>query len=145
MNNGKMTDLRAIRAGCSPTNLAIRVPVPVIVNLQCTMEKIPRRFVQFKELEWDQEESKSKRGYNLRKNANLSQNKLIELERAKIETQQLRSQVIGFADFLCGDIISNILRQNIVSIPILSSLDCICKHVAMENRKDPNVIIQTVC
>jgi hypothetical protein len=88
-----------------------------------------RKSVQFPGLDWAQEDCKSARGYESRKRA-IESRKTIRVE------QQLRQDhVMAFADYLCGNAIANDLRQEIVSTPILSSLACICRHVAMTTTR----------
>lgn len=105
------------------------------------MAEKPQRLVQFQGMDWEKEERKSIRGYEARKKANFSSLRAAERERTKIAATQRRAKVIAFANYLCGDIIENDLREEIVAIPLLSSLDCICKHVAMKHPMDPNPIV----
>jgi hypothetical protein len=90
---------------------------------------VHRKLVQFQGLDWAQEDCKSARGCESRKRATESR-KTIRAE------QHLRQDhVMAFADYLCGDALANSLRQEIVSTPILSSLACICRHVAMTTTR----------
>jgi hypothetical protein len=85
--------------------------------------------VQFPGLDWAQEDCKSARGYESRKRAIESRQTI------RTEQKQRHDRVMDFADYLCGNAIANDLRQEIVSTPILSSLACICRHVAMTTTR----------